>query len=34
MDDDTSDDAAMAEEDIKMELTIKKPRWSDPGDNL
>ena len=34
MDDDTSDEAAVVEEDIKMEPTIKKPRWSDPRDYL
>ena len=34
MDDDTSDDAAVVEADIKMEPTTKKPRGSDPIDYL
>ena len=30
MDNDTSDEAVVVEEDTKMDSTIKKPRWSDP----
>ena len=34
MDDDTFDEAAVAEEETKMDSTIKKPKWHDPRDYL
>ena len=34
MDDDTSDEAAVAEEETKMNSTVKKPKWSDPRDYM
>ena len=34
MDDDTSDEATVAEEETKMDSTIKKPKWNDPSEYL